>query len=87
MVLTCLGLGGLTYGAHLVALPAPPVLLTAVLLIGSVALLTAAALHLRRTAFPLLNLRTLGVPTFRVTHRPASSRTGSSAARCRSCCR
>jgi hypothetical protein len=32
-----------------------------------VALLTAAALHLRRTAFPLLNLRTLGVPTFRVT--------------------
>ena len=31
VVLTCLGLGGLTYGAHLVALPAPPVLLTAVL--------------------------------------------------------
>ena len=67
VVLTCLGLGGLTYGAHLVALPAPPALLTAVFLTGSVALLTAAALHLRRTAFPLLNLRTLGVPTFRVT--------------------
>ena len=66
VVLTCLGLGGLTYGAHLVALPAPPVLLTAVLLTVSVALLTAAALHLRRTTFPLLNLRTLGVPTFRV---------------------
>jgi MFS family permease len=67
VVLTCLGLGGLTYGAHLVALPAPPAVLTAVFLTGSVALLTAAALHLRRTAFPLLNLRTLNVPTFRVT--------------------
>jgi EmrB/QacA subfamily drug resistance transporter len=67
VVLTCLGLGGLTYGAHLVTLPAPPALLTAVFLAGSVALLTVAALHLRRTQFPLLNLRTLGVPTFRVT--------------------
>jgi hypothetical protein len=67
VVLTCLGLGGLTYGAHLVTLPAPPALLTAVFLTGSVALLTVAALHLRRTAFPLLNLRTLGVPSFRVT--------------------
>jgi MFS family permease len=67
VVLTCLGLGGLTYGAHLVTLPAPPTVLTAALLTGSVALLTVATLHLRRTAFPLLNLRTLGVPTFRMT--------------------
>ena len=67
VVLTGLGLGGLTYGAHLVALPAPPPVLTAVFLTGPVALLAAAARHLRRTAFPLLNLRTLTVPTFRVT--------------------
>jgi EmrB/QacA subfamily drug resistance transporter len=65
VVLTCLGLGGLTYGAHLVASPAPPPLPTAVFLTGSVALLAVAAWHLRRTAFPLLNLRTLTVPTFR----------------------
>ncbi len=67
VALTCLGLGGLTYGAHLVALPASPPLLTAVFLIGSAALLAAAVRHLRRTAFPLLNLQTLAVPTFRVT--------------------
>jgi MFS family permease len=67
VALTCLGLGGLTYGAHLVALPTPPALLTVVFLTGSLALLAAAVWHLRRTAFPLLNLQTLRVPTFRVT--------------------
>ena len=67
VVLTCVGLGGLTYGAHLLSLPAPPVLLTAVCLAGSLALIAGAAWHLRRTAFPLLNLRTLAVPAFRVS--------------------
>ena len=67
VVLTCLGLGGLTYGAHLVSLPAAPAALTATFLAGSVALLAAAVRHLRRTPYPLLNLRTLAVPTFRVT--------------------
>jgi MFS family permease len=66
VVLTCAGLGGLTYGAHLVSLPSPPVALTAAFLVVSVALLFGAVRHLRRTAFPLLNLRTLDVPTFRV---------------------
>jgi len=67
VVLTCAGLGGLTYGAHLLSVPAPPVVLTAAFLLGSLALLFGAVRHLRRTAFPLLNLRTLNVPTFRVT--------------------
>ena len=66
VVLTCLGLGGLTYGAHLVSLPSPPVAMTAVFLAGSAVLLAGAVWHLRRTRFPLLNLRTLAVPTFRV---------------------
>jgi len=66
VVLTCAGLGGLTYGAHLLSVPAPPVALTAAFLLGSLALLFCAVRHLRRTAFPLLNLRTLNVPTFRM---------------------
>jgi hypothetical protein len=35
--------------------------------VASVALLADAVRHLRHTAFPLLNLRTLAVPTFRVS--------------------
>jgi EmrB/QacA subfamily drug resistance transporter len=67
VVMTCAGLGGLTYGAHLVAQPSPPGALTAFFLVASVALLAGAVRHLRHTAFPLLNLRTLAVPTFRVS--------------------
>jgi EmrB/QacA subfamily drug resistance transporter len=67
VVMTCAGLGGLTYGAHLVAQPAPPAALTAFFLAASAALLAGAVRHLRHTAFPLLNLRTLAVPTFRVS--------------------
>lgn len=67
VALTCAGLGGLTYGAHLLAQPAPPGALTAFFLAASLALLAGAVRHLRRTAFPLLNLRTLAVPTFRVS--------------------
>ena len=67
VALTCFGLGGLTYGAHLASLPSPPVLLTVVFLTLSAVLLTGAVWHLRHTAFPLLNLRTLAMPTFRLT--------------------
>jgi MFS family permease len=67
VLLTCAGLGGLTYAAHLVTLPAPPVAQTAAFALASAALLTGAVVHLRRAAHPLLNLRTLSVHTFRVS--------------------
>jgi MFS family permease len=67
VVLTCTGLGGLTYAAHLVSLPSPPAAQTAAFAVVSVALLAGAVAHLRRAAHPLLNLRTLTVRTFRVS--------------------
>jgi MFS family permease len=67
VVLTCAGLGGLTYAAHLVSLPAPPAARTAAFCVASAALLAGAVAHLRRAAHPLLNLRTLSVRTFRVS--------------------
>jgi MFS family permease len=67
MALTCAGLGGLTYAAHLVALPAPPSAETAACAAVSAALLALAVRHLRRSAHPLLNLRTLSLPTFRLS--------------------
>jgi MFS family permease len=67
VILTCAGLGGLTYTAHLVTLPAPPVAQAAAFGVTSAALLTGAVVHLRRAAHPLLNLRTLSVRTFRVS--------------------
>lgn len=42
VVLTCAGLGGLTYAAHLVTLPAPPAGQTAGFAAGSAVLLAAA---------------------------------------------
>jgi EmrB/QacA subfamily drug resistance transporter len=66
VLLTCAGLGGLTYAAHLVSLPAPPPGQTAAFATGSAALLAGAIWHLRRTPHPLLNLRTLRVHTFAV---------------------
>jgi MFS family permease len=67
VILTCAGLGGLTYAAHLVSLPAPPPVATAAFGLVSAALLAAAVRHLRGVPHPLLNLRTLTVPTFRVS--------------------
>ena len=67
VVLTCAGLGGLTYTAHLVSLPAPPPVATAAFGLVSAALLAAAFWHLRDARHPLINLRTLTVPTFRVS--------------------
>ena len=67
VALTCAGLGGLVYAAHLVSLPAPPAAQTAAFGAASAALLAGAVVHLRRAAHPLLNLRTLSVRTFRVS--------------------
>jgi MFS family permease len=67
VVLTCAGLGGLTYAAHLVSLPAPPAGQAAAFAAVSAVLLTGAVAHLRRAAHPLINLRTLTIRTFRVS--------------------
>jgi MFS family permease len=67
VVLTCAGLGGLTYAAHLVALPSPPAAQAAAFFAASAALLAGAVAHLRRARDPLLNLRPLSVTAFRVS--------------------
>ena len=67
VLLTCAGLGALTYTAHLVSLTAPPPAQTAAFGAASAALLAGAVWHLRRAPHPLLNLRTLGVDTFRAS--------------------
>jgi EmrB/QacA subfamily drug resistance transporter len=66
VLLTCAGLGGLTYTAHLVSAGSPAAE-TALFCVASAALLTGSVWHLRRTPHPLLNLRTLSVDTFRVS--------------------
>ena len=67
VVLTCAGLGGLTYTAHLLSLATPPAAETIVFAVASAAALAGTVWHLRRTPHPLLNLRTLRVGTFRVS--------------------
>jgi EmrB/QacA subfamily drug resistance transporter len=67
VLLTCAGLGLLTYSAHLVSLSAPPAAQTAAFFAVSAVLLAGAVRHLRRAPHPLLNLRTLSVQTFRVS--------------------
>jgi len=67
VILTCAGLGGLTYTAHLVSLPSPPPAETAAFAVASAAGLAGAVRHLRRAPHPLLNLATLRVDTFRVS--------------------
>jgi MFS family permease len=67
VLLTCAGLGGLTYTAHLVSLTAPPAAETAAFGVASAALLAGSVRHLRRAPHPLLNPRTLAVDTFRVS--------------------
>jgi EmrB/QacA subfamily drug resistance transporter len=69
VLLTCAGLGGLTYAAHLVSDANPPAAETIAFGTGSLILLFLAIVHLRRTPHPLLNLRTLRVHTFRITQR------------------
>jgi EmrB/QacA subfamily drug resistance transporter len=65
VILTCAGLAGLTYGAHLLAEPDVPWPLTAVTVVAAVALLTVTTVHLLGAADPLVDLRTLRITTFR----------------------
>jgi EmrB/QacA subfamily drug resistance transporter len=59
-------LGGLTYTASLLARTAPPWTLVAAIGIPAAVLLAAAIRHLLQVADPLIDLRTLRIPTFRV---------------------
>jgi EmrB/QacA subfamily drug resistance transporter len=72
VILTCAGLGGLTYSAHLVSSVPVPVAETTVVGVVSAAALAAAVRHLLRTPHPLLNLRTLRIDTFRVSQSGGS---------------
>jgi EmrB/QacA subfamily drug resistance transporter len=67
VLLTCAGLGTLTYAAHLASESRPPAVMSGSFGAGALIVLFLAARHLRRAAHPLLNLRTLRVHTFRVT--------------------
>ncbi|HEY2550918.1 MAG TPA: MFS transporter [Streptosporangiaceae bacterium] len=70
VVLTCTGLGGLTYAAHLIsqAGPARATWPEAAWVGGASILLLAASIwHLRRSPHPLLSLQPLRVATFRVS--------------------
>ena len=64
VLLTCSGLAGLTYASYLLSEPA--VAWTPVIVFGvtSALLLVVAVRHLRRAREPLVNLRTLRLPTF-----------------------
>jgi EmrB/QacA subfamily drug resistance transporter len=64
VLLTCCGLGALTYTARLISDPAPDWTLVAALSAGSALSLAGAARHLLRAEAPLVNLRTLEIPTF-----------------------
>ncbi|MET9901397.1 MFS transporter [Streptomyces sp. NPDC006446] len=65
MLLTCVGLAALTWTAHLVSADRSGPAETAVTGAVAVVALAAAVRHLLRTAHPLVNLRTLDVPSFR----------------------
>ncbi|MHA6759999.1 MFS transporter [Streptacidiphilus sp. PAMC 29251] len=66
VLLTCAGLGGLTWAGHLVSAGSGA---AGILAVAAASLLTLAAAtwHLLRSPHPLLNLRTLRVTTFRAS--------------------
>lgn len=64
VVLTGAGLAGLTWAAHLVAQAHTPWGQFAAIAAVSTLALAASLRHLRRTPAPLINLRTLRIPTF-----------------------
>jgi EmrB/QacA subfamily drug resistance transporter len=66
VVLTCLGLGGLTYTASLLSQNPTPWIVLAALGPASLAILVLAVRHLLRAEHPLVDLRTLDIATFRV---------------------
>ena len=65
LVLTCTGLGGITYTAHLIADTGSGWIPVTALACVSALLLAFAAVHLLRAPHPLLALTLLRVPTFR----------------------
>jgi EmrB/QacA subfamily drug resistance transporter len=65
VVLTCAGLAGLTYCAHLLSTPSASWLPTVLTGVVSLVLLTATVLHLLRAANPLVDLQTLRIPSLR----------------------
>lgn len=64
VLLTCGGLAALTYAAHLASDAHPHWLLVVSLGLTSVVLLVVATRHLLRTSAPIVDLRTLRIPTF-----------------------
>ena len=66
VVLTCLGLGGLTYGASLLSQNPTPWGLLAAVVPAALVVLVVAVWHLLRARHPLVDLRTLHIATFRV---------------------
>ena len=64
VVLTCGALGAITYAAQVVSDGTPRWTLAIVLAVASAALFGAGTWHLLRTPAPLINLRTLSIPTF-----------------------
>jgi EmrB/QacA subfamily drug resistance transporter len=67
VVLTCGGLGAATWVAYLLSLIRIPWTQVAAWAVASALLLSGAVWHLLRSRHPLVNLRTLRVPTFRVS--------------------
>ncbi len=67
VLLTCVGLGGITYAADLLSRPSPRWVLAAVLVALAALVLAAAVRHLLGAPAPLINLRTLEVATFRAS--------------------
>ncbi|MET0191066.1 MAG: MFS transporter [Pseudonocardia sediminis] len=67
LLLTAAGIGALVLGMETLGAGAPEPVLATVALVAAVVLLLAAVRHLLRTPQPLLDLRILRVPTFRVT--------------------
>jgi EmrB/QacA subfamily drug resistance transporter len=65
VVLTCSGLAAATYMAYLLSEVRVDWAQVAGFAVASAVLLTTAVVHLLRTRHPLVNLRTLRVPTFR----------------------
>jgi len=66
VLLTCLGLGGLTYAASLLSRAAPSWATVVAVGLPAAGLLAAAIRHLLRAPDPLIDLHTLRIPTFRV---------------------
>jgi MFS family permease len=64
VVLTCGGLAAVTYAAHLASDTHPRWLLVVGLVAASAFLLVAATRHLLRTSAPVVDLKTLRIPTF-----------------------